>query len=303
MAVLGRMTDLKPSRQEVAARVATAAGIALGLHLLIFQLMMFKTAIPFEVKEDFIAIELVTMPPTAQTVKPIEIPPEIDEAPLPPAPKVTPQPKPKPEPSLAPRPATEAPNILASSQKARAEDAGNTVPLSELGAQPTPLPSETSSDDKRIDAGLKSLAAELSCLNGFSVDCADIRKDVFEDFQMSETDKVYTKKYAHTGMPVEFYGMSERAIRAKLNVPNAGENGIILIPGLLALDGNWWDAIHGVNKKCEWKFAGPATSDPFTRSGELSSATRHGAIKDCPGYLPAAREDRDRRNKFLKVNE
>ena len=289
MAVLGRIADFKPSRHEVAGRAATAAFIALCLHLLFFQLMSIDKTVPFEVIEDFIAIELVTMPPMAQTVKPVETPPEIDEAPHPPAPKS--RPKPEPKPSLAPPPAFEAPKILASSQQASADDVSNTVPPSEMGAQPTPLPPGPSADDRRVDEGLKSLAAELSCLNGFSVDCADIRKDVFEDFQMSETDKVYTKKYAHTGMPVEFYGMSERAIRAKLNVPNAGENGLYIPFTNIGIDGGIWDAIHGVNKGCEWKIG----ADPKTG--------RQAPIKDCPGYLPAAREDRDRRNKILRVNE
>lgn len=93
-------------------------------------------------------------------------------------------------------------------------------------------------------------------------------------------------------MPTEFYGMSERAIREKLNLKFAGENGIVIIPGLLALDGDIWDAMHGVNKKCEWKVS--------------TVGKRHGAIKDCPDYLPAAKEDRDRRNKFqarLEANE
>lgn len=291
MAVLGKIADIKPSRQEVAGRAATAAFIALGLHLLFFQFMRFDKTVPFKMKEDFIAIELVTMPPRAQTVKPVKFPPENDEAPLPSAPKPKSKPKPKPQPSFAPPPAIETPNILASSQSAKAEDAGNTVPLSEMGAQSKPLPSGRSADDRRVDEGLKSLAAELSCLNGFSVDCADIRKDVFEDFQMSETDKVYTKKYAHTGMPVEFYGMSERAIRAKLNVPNAGENGLYIPFTNIGIDGGIWDTIHGVNKGCEWKMG----ADPKT-GGQAP-------IKDCPGYLSAAREDRDRRNKIQRLNE
>ncbi len=304
MAVLGSIARLKTFHREDVLRLGVAIIIAFGLHLLFFRLLMFKTPQPFEVKEDYIAVELITLPPKAKmpeekAVEPIIEPPDIEDAPAPPPPKI----KPKP---IAPPPAeavtTEAPDILASSRAATSKDAGNTVPLSQ-GTTPTPAPSPSSTDDN-MDKGLKALAAELSCLKGFSQDCADIRKDVFEEFQMTETDKVYTKKYAHTGLPVEFYGLSERQIREKLNLKFAGENGIVLIPGLLALDGNWWDAIHGVNKKCEWKFAAPAKSGAFTRSGELSSAVRHGAIKDCPDYLPAAKEDRDRRNKFkLKANE
>ena len=92
-------------------------------------------------------------------------------------------------------------------------------------------------------------------------------------------------------MPVEFYGMSERQIRAKLNVPNAGENGLYIPFTNIGLDGGLWDMLHGVNKGCDWKVA-------------IDGDGNHGPIKDCPDYLPAAKEDRDRRNKFkLKANE
>ena len=289
MAVLGKIAEDVPPQREDAARAASAAFMALGLHLLLFQLMMFKTPVPFEVEEDFITVELVTFPPKGQTIDPVVEPPEINEAPLPPLPTIKPAPKAAPPP--APMAASDAPNILSSTQRATAEDAGNTVPISETGTTARPPVSERSAEDIRIDEGLKSMAADLTCLNGFSTECADIRKDIFEDYQMSETDKVYTKKYAHTGMPVEFYGMSERAIRAKLNVPNAGENGLYIPFTNIGIDGGIWDAMNGVNKGCEWKMG----ADPKTG--------RQAPIKDCPGYLPAAKEDRDRRNKFLRVNE
>jgi len=305
MVVLGKLAHFKPPEREDSFRIIAAVLIALGFHLLLFRALMFKMPEPFEVKEDFITVELVTLPPSPQAVEPVEKPPEIpkiEDTPLPPPPKVTPRSKPTPPP--APSVTTETPDILVSSRAATAEDIGNTVPLSEAGATPSLTLPKRSADDIRIDEGLKALAADLSCLNGFSEDCADIRKDVFKDLQLTETEKVYTKKYAHTGLPSQFYGLSERQIREKLNLKFAGENDIVIIPGLLALDGDLWDAMHGVNKRCTWKIAAPAKSDPFARSGELSSAVRHGAIKDCPGYLPAAKEDRDRRNKFnIKVNE
>ena len=290
MAVLGRITEIETPRREDTLRVGIAVCGAMAFHFLLFHFMMFKTPAPFEVKEDFIAIELVTLPPAAQTmeVSPEE-PSETREAPLPPQP---PKLKPMPvTPPSAPSVQTVAPNILASEQQAKAKDAGNTVPPS-IAETASPNTNDRSADEARIDEGLKSLAAELSCLKGFSEACAETRKDVFDEFQLTETEKIYTKKYAHTGMPTEFYGMSERAIREKLNLKFAGENGIVIIPGLLALDGDIWDAMHGVNKKCEWKVS--------------TVGKRHGAIKDCPDYLPAAKEDRDRRNKFqarLEANE
>jgi len=278
-------------------RIAIAFGLATAFHLLLFQILTFQKTKPFEVKEDYISVELVSLPHKAQTVDIVEQDAvENEDAPAPPPP---PNIKPK---ALKPPPAaqvtiTEAPDILASSKSAAPADSQNTVPLSQ-GTAPTPAPNQSSEDDIRMAEGLKALTADLTCLKGFSTDCADTRKDVFADFQMTETDKVYTKKYAHTGMPVAFYGMSERQIREKLNLKFAGENGIVIIPGLLALDGPLWDAMHGVNKKCEWKMAAPIIDGPFTHSGGLSGSVRHGIIKDCPDYLPAAKEDRDRRNKF-----
>ena len=308
MAVLGRVTETQPFSGKERGRGVVAFIFAAALHLLLFQALMFSRPEILEPIEDVISVSLITLPPAPQTAEPLPEPvedlPEIEEAPLPPPPNTKPAPPPA-SPS-APAVETPAPDILASSRPVSEAESGNTVPLSQSGTKSVAAPTEPSPSEKRIDEGLKSLAAELTCLNGFATECADIRKDVFEDFQMTETDKVYTKKYAHTGMPVEFYGMSERQIRAKLNVPNAGENGIIIIPGLLALDGDLWDAMHGVNKKCTWKVAAPATGDAFARSGEGLGGTRLGAIKDCPDYLPAAKEDRDRRNKYqarLKANE
>lgn len=308
MAVLGRVIETQPLSSQERGRFAIAVICTAALHLLLFQALMFSGAEPLEPIEDVISVSLITLPPVPQTQeplpKPTEDPPKLKDAPLPPPPEI------KPVPKLAapfrPLIATPTPDILASSRPVTETDSSNTVPLSQSGATSVAAPTEPSLDEKRIDEGLKSLAAELTCLNRFSADCAEIRKNVFEEFQMTETDKIYTKKYAHTGMPVEFYGMSERQIRAKLNVPNAGENGIVIIPGLLALDGDLWDAMHGVNKKCEWKVAAPTTGDAFAQSGEGLGGTRLGAIKDCPDYLPAAKEDRDRRNKYqvrLEANE
>ncbi|MDB2437193.1 hypothetical protein N9W89_00635 [Hellea sp.] len=252
--------------------------------MLLFRMMMFETPKPFEVKEDVIAVELVTFSSTATTITPEDLPLEIDDAPAQPPPNV--KPKAKPAPPTPPRETVQTPDILASSRAATVEDEGNAVPLPETGT--TSEESQRAANQARIDEGLKALATELACFKGFTTDCADMRKDVFEEFQMTETDKVYTKKYAHTGMPVEFYGMSERQIRAKLNVPNAGENGLYIPFTNIGIDGGIWDALHGVNKGCEWKAAG------------IDERGKYNPIKDCPDYLPAAREDRDRRNKFQR---
>ena len=309
MAVLGTFADFKPPDHEDILRVIIASCFALVFHLLLFWALMFKQPERFEVKEDVIAIELVTLPPKPAPIeaaeKPPVIPPDIKADPAPPPP---PNIKPKASP-IAPlvtsSPPSPAPDILASSTPAITQDEENRVPLPDKDTFSTPEPS-ASANERRIDEGLKALAADLSCLNGFSTECAETRKDVFKELQLTGTEKVYTKKYAHTGLPVAFYGLSERQIREKLGLHFAGENGIVIIPGLIAIDGNWWDAMHGVNKKCEWKFAASSSGDAFARSGEGLGSARHGVIKDCPDYLPAAKEDRDRRNKFrvrLEANE
>lgn len=300
MAVLGSIDVVEPIHRGDVGRNLVALVIAFGMHVVLLQLFMFKASPPEFYVENYIAVKLIKLPPKPQTPEHADRPPEIEDAFASSPPKVLANKK-----TATPQPSQDVakpPQILTSQQPVASADTGNTVPLSKTGM--TPSPASKPPSEARIDEGLKALATELKCLNGFDTGCAEIRKDVFKEFQMSETDKVYTKKYAHTGLPVEFYGLDEREIRQKLGLHLAGENGIILIPGLLGIDGRWWDNLHGVNKHCEWKFAAPAKSNPFTRSGELSSAVRHGAIKDCPDYLPAAREDRVRRNKFkLKANE
>ena len=81
-------------------------------------------------------------------------------------------------------------------------------------------------------------------------------------------EKVWTPQRADTGMPSEFYGMSEREIRLKIGSHIAGENGMVLIPEILKIDGPTWDALHGVKKHCTY-IAG---------------------VKRCPKSLPAARD-------------
>lgn len=299
MLIRGRVQGYETPFVRDLARIIAVLLIVLGVHLFLFRMMMSVSLDNFEVRKGVISIELVRLPKLTKSIAPADTPSEYNKTPAPSPYKARPQPTPKTA-SQAARPVIltpKTPDDLTSFREATTGDARNTAPAFEIGTDAQPAPSEGSTHQARINEGLQALSADLTCLKSFSTECAEIRKDVFSEYQMTETDKVYTKKYAHTGMPVEFYGMSERQIRAKLNVPNAGENGIVIIPGLLALDGNWWDTMHGVNKKCKWKVAAPAKSDIFARSGELSSAGRHGAVKDCPDYLPAAKDDRDRRHK------
>lgn len=121
------------------------------------------------------------------------------------------------------------------------------------------------------DPVLGVLADKIDCF-GFEVDCAAQRKELFKEQQMSERDKVWTQKYAHTGLPAEFYGLSEAEIRKRLNIPTAGQNGLVIIPGLLKLDGSIWDSMHGVNKSCKVRL----------------DANNKETVKDCYGLAEKA---------------
>jgi len=131
MAVSEVLADFKPPEREDALRMLVACFVALVFHVLLFRVLMFETPDVYEVKEDIIAVEIVTLPPSVQKAEPVKQPSEIKDAPLPPPPKVSP--RPKPTPPSTPTISTQVPDIIASSRTATAEDAGNTVPLSDAG--------------------------------------------------------------------------------------------------------------------------------------------------------------------------
>jgi len=119
----------------------------------------------------------------------------------------------------------------------------------------------------------ESWAADIDCLRSLSEDCKSLREAVFKDFMLTETQKVWTPNHADSGMSSEFYGMSEHEILKRLGVQLAGENGRVLIPGILTIDGPLWDMLHGVNKTCGIKRDVQEGGIGFTR--------------DCPTYKPA----------------
>lgn len=205
--------------------------------------------------------------------------------PAPPKPEITPPPAavlpPRPKP---PKP---APPILATPEDVMPTDetvAAITpqipaVPVPKAGSHPdkTYVPSRWALNPTLSDENLIGFNADIKCMQSLSQDCSDMRKEVFAKEQLTDTELVWTKKYAHTGLPAEFYGMSERQIRARLGIPNAGENGQVIIPDILTLDGPIWDAMHGVNKTCKLKIA---PGFPM------------GFIKDCGSYRPAAKDEK-----------
>jgi len=119
----------------------------------------------------------------------------------------------------------------------------------------------------------KALSSAVDCF-GFETKCAAQRKSLFAEYQATDEQRALEQRAPHIGLPSEFYGLSEREIRKKLNVPFAGENGQVIIPFLLTINGPIWDALHGVNKSCEHKFAGV-------------SGKGHTFVKDCGSYRRA----------------
>lgn len=119
-----------------------------------------------------------------------------------------------------------------------------------------PPGARTSLENTALPGG--SLFQDLDCLKGFRTECAEVRREVFADQQLSEMDLVWMPTLANAGLSdPRFRGMSERQIREELNIPFAGENGLYIPFTNIGIDGAWWDSLHGVNKSCtyEWMVA------------------------------------------------
>lgn len=127
---------------------------------------------------------------------------------------------------------------------------------------------------KRLE-GL-GLLGEAECLRSLSPDCKAIRQAVFEDYALTDTQKVWTAARADTAMPSQFYGLSEREIRLKVGSKIAGENGFMILPGI-GIDGELWDRLHGIKKGCQMK------------RGILPNGS-FDVVGVCPESLPAARD-------------
>lgn len=96
------------------------------------------------------------------------------------------------------------------------------------------------------------LTQALDCSKGFDVECAALRKEVFADQQLSETDKVWMPSYASSGLSdPRFKDMSEAQIRAALAIPTANENGWTIPFSTVGISSYWTDLLYGVNKRCK----------------------------------------------------
>jgi len=129
---------------------------------------------------------------------------------------------------------------------------------------------------------LAKLGQALDCF-GFDADCAIQRKEIFAKEQLSETDLVWMRSYAHSGLSdSSLYGLSEAQIRERLGIPTAGRNGLLIFPGI-GIDGPWWDKLHGVNKACSY---GVGIGAGGQRELKKSCAKLKPSSKDKIGFKP-----------------
>lgn len=239
---------------------------ALGLHGLIYLALTLSTTPPLQpILDKVISVQIFENNPPAPTPAPlpaidtvIEPPPEtVPTAPPSPAvtvPEPTPKPAPKPIPDSVRTPPTQptappiitAPVIIAQPPSDEEDDkpSGNAYIPSQWALEPA------LSKDRLQGLFGDGFESDINCIRSLSEDCTSLRKQVFANYQLSEQDLIWSPSFAHNGLTdPELHGLSEREIRQKLAIPTAGDNAFVILPGI-AIDGNFWDTLHGVNKKC-----------------------------------------------------
>lgn len=279
MAELGVIA--RDSRTEAERSVWLAIGIALCLHLAFAVMLQLnyravtplpklpvidvRLIPPIAAPSDAVEIEAVVPPQTIE--KPVPIVPSFPEA----APVPIKPPLPKAKPNPPPRTSTPPPILNSESGSAR-----GAFPAQADGKDY--VPSQWALEPPLSDENLKGLGllGDVDCLRALSEDCAALRKEVFAEYELTEMEKVWTPQRADTGMPSEFYGMSEREIRLKIGSKIAGENGFMILPGI-GIDGSLWDMMHGVKKTCQMKRG-------------INSDGRYEVVRVCPQSLPAGRD-------------
>lgn len=255
-------------------RVALAAGLAFLVHCLLFLVLSRpRPSLPSFKAPEAISVKLLPFiqapQDPSQAIEP--------ERKLSPAPKPIAEPEPLTEliPQTQPDPQAAAPAVRPQILTRSPAITG----LSRIPAEPINpyADSRWALDPPLAKERLKSLGLfdDAECLRSLSEDCAALRKEVFAEYELTEMERVWTPTRADTGMPSEFYGLSEREILRKLGSNIAGENGIYLLPGI-GIDGQLWDFLHGVKKGCEMKRG-------------INSDGKYGVVRVCPEMLPAAR--------------
>lgn len=244
-------------------RGGIAVGFALAVHAAAFAILSFAPQKPLAELKPPISVKLVVteaslspeldpaeqVPPDAQT----DEPPSEPSKSSPSEPEPLPVPARLPEnsevettPKSAPMPSTAAPLSILSTQDSQAGE-----PIPNRWRLPDGASIPLGKTQQAVNPNFEALTKSLNCL-GFDVECAEQRKAVFSEDQLTDTDLVWMRSYAHSGLSnSDLYGMSEAQIRERLGIPTAGKNGFMILPGI-AIDGPWWDALHGVNKACDY---------------------------------------------------
>jgi hypothetical protein len=282
MAELGAISGdeaLLPEKQ-----IWFALGAALCLHVFFGALaqLNYRTVRPLQVNETIDVRLIPSAPietPNAERVPlapavSLETKPIAKTAPLPdPIVESTSEPMAAPQAKPIPPSATSTPPPILNSESGTTRGA---FPAQDDGKDY--VPSQWALEPPLSDKNLKGigLLKDAECLRALSEDCASLRKEVFAEYELTEMEKVWTEQRADTGMPSQFYGLSEREIRLKIGSKIAGENGFMILPGI-GIDGSLWDMLHGVKKTCQMKRG-------------INSEGRYDVVRICPESLPAARD-------------
>jgi hypothetical protein len=273
-------------------RLLFAIAVTALIHATLFRAFNNNAPTLMRIDDQPISVVLVTptQPPSVEVpapAKPMLPEPVPEAAPKPPKepaeiPKVQPE-VPEPTQNLPPtrQPDTRPPDGQSSLPVQASPDPEGDVLIPDRWR--LPVGARTSLDKTKLENG--SLGQALDCLKGFRTECADQRKSLFAEEQLSETDLVWMASHPHSGLSdSRLYGLSEAEIRDRLGIPTAGQNGLMILPGL-KIDGAWWDALHGVNKACEY---GVGIGENGKRELKKRCPELRPSSKDRIGFKPLA---------------
>lgn len=287
--IMERADDIEGDRPEETARYGIAVGAACVVHAILFSIFNFVPEKPLAISATPIPVKLVILDvsPPSQSEAPAETPVELIPMPPPlqqplPAPSAEPEPEPvdppreQPPAETLPQPAPSAPPQSVPLSILSTEDPQVGEPIPDRWRLPDGARIPLEDTQQARNPNLEALSKSLDCL-GFDAECAVQRKVIFAEDQLTGTDLVWMRSYAHSGLSdSDLFGLSESQIRERLGIPTAGKKGFMLLPGL-SIDGPWWDALHGVNKACEYGLG-------FNQSGVKQ------LMKRCKPLKPSSRD-------------
>ena len=262
---------------------------ALALHVGLFSIFSFVPERPLAVPQAPIPVKLVILDiaPALEADRPEETPvpapepqtPLTDPIPVPTEPppeRTQTEPLPETAPKIRPAPTPAAPprSIPLSILSTDDPQIGEPIPDKWRLPDGARIPLENMQQSQ--NPNLEALSKSLDCL-GFALNGTVCVKAIFAEDQLSGTDLVWMRSYAHSGLSDSaLYGLSEAQIRERLGIPTAGKNSFMLLPGI-GIDGPWWDALHGVNKGCDYGLG-------FNAAGQKQ------LIKTCKPLKPTSKD-------------